>query len=58
MIYLLRKHDMIPVPFIRAAYIICAADIIPTGYIIRDCKDRISLKKTPFVIRQMRSFSW
>ena len=28
MIYLLRKHDMISVPFIRAAYITCAADII------------------------------
>ena len=29
MIYLLRKHDIISVPFIRKAYIICAAYIIP-----------------------------
>ena len=29
MIYLLRKHDIISVPFMREAYIICAADIIP-----------------------------
>ena len=28
MIYLLRKHDIISVPYIREAYIICAADII------------------------------
>ena len=28
MIYLLRKHDIISVPFIREAYIICGADII------------------------------
>ena len=27
-IYLLRKHDIISVPFIREAYIICEADII------------------------------
>ena len=28
MIYLLRKHDIISVPIIREAYIICEADII------------------------------
>ena len=28
MIYLLRKYDIISVPFIREAYIICEADII------------------------------
>ena len=28
MIYLLRKHDIISVPFMRKAYIICKADII------------------------------
>ena len=28
MIYLLRKYDIISVPFIREAYIICGADII------------------------------
>lgn len=27
MMYLLRKHDVISVPFIRKAYIICKADI-------------------------------
>ena len=31
MIYLLRKHDIISVPSIREAYIICEADIIPPG---------------------------
>ena len=31
MIYLLRKHDIISVPIIREAYIICEADIIPKG---------------------------
>ena len=31
MIYLLCKYDIISVPFIREAYIICEADIIPTG---------------------------
>ncbi len=45
MIYLLRKYDIISVSFIREAYIICAADIIPTGYIIRDRRERVSLKK-------------
>ena len=31
MIYLLRNYDIISVPIIREAYIIRAADIIPTG---------------------------
>ena len=31
MIYLLRKHDIISVPFIREAYIICEADIIASA---------------------------
>ncbi len=44
-IYLLRKYDIISVPIIREAYIICEADIIPAGYIIRDKRERISLKK-------------
>jgi hypothetical protein len=35
MIYLLRKCDITSVPFIREAYIICEADIIPAGYITR-----------------------
>ena len=35
MIYLLRKYDIISVPFIREAYI------------IRDQRERISLKKKP-----------
>ena len=35
MIYLLRKYDIISVPIIREAYIICEADIIPAGYITR-----------------------
>ncbi len=30
---------------IREAYIICAADIIPAGYIIRDQRERISFKR-------------
>ena len=44
--------------FIREAYIICEADIIPAGYIIRDQRERISLKKATFVGRQMWLFSW
>lgn len=31
MIYLLRKYDIISVPFIREAYIICEADIIASA---------------------------
>ena len=31
MIYLLRKYDIIPVPIIREAYIICEADIIASA---------------------------
>ena len=31
MIYLLRKHDIISVPFIREAYIIYEADIIASA---------------------------
>ena len=31
MIYLLRKYDIISVPFIREAYIICKADIIASA---------------------------
>ena len=30
-IYLLRKYDIISVPFIREAYIICVADIIASA---------------------------
>ena len=30
-IYLLRKHDIISVPIIREAYIICKADIIASA---------------------------
>ena len=40
MIYSQSEYDIISVPFICVAYIICVADIIPVGYIIR----RISLK--------------
>ena len=46
MIYFLRKCDIISVPNIREAYIICGADIIPFGYIIRDRRERISLLKS------------
>ena len=44
MIYLLRKHDIISVPFIREAYIFCEADIILKIYHPFQ-KERISLKK-------------
>ena len=47
MIYLQSKYDIISVPFIREAYIICKADIIPVGYIIRYRRERISRKLSP-----------
>ena len=43
MIYSQSEYDIISVPFICVAYIICVADIIPVGYIIRDRRERISL---------------
>ena len=46
MIYLLRKHDIISVPFIREAFIICEADIIPAGYITRSARNGYHLKKS------------
>ena len=58
MIYLLRKHDIISVPFIREAYIICEADIIASAISPVRAKERISLKKVSFVSRQKRLFSW
>ena len=45
MIYLLRKHDMISVPFIREAYIIRISGSHRVSDIIRDQRERISLKK-------------
>ena len=45
MIYLLRKHDMISVPFIREAYIIRTSGSHRVSDIIRDQRERISLKK-------------
>ena len=43
--------------FIREAYIIRVADIIPVRYIIRSGKERISLKEASFG-RQKRLLSW
>ncbi len=48
MIYLLRKYDMISVPIIRKAYIICEADIIPAGYITRSCQGTDIIEKSLF----------
>ena len=45
MIYLLRKYDIISVPFIREAYIIRASGYHRASDIIRDQRERISLKK-------------
>ena len=47
MIYLLRKHDIISVPSIRKAYIIRISGYHSASYIIRDQRERISLKKKP-----------
>ena len=56
MIYLLRKHDIISVPFIREAYIICAADIIPVRVHHPFPQGTDIIEKTSFVIRQKRFF--
>ena len=45
MIYLLRKHDIISVPIIREAYIIRVSGFHRVSDIIRDQRERISLKK-------------
>ena len=45
MIYLLRKHDLISVHFIREAYIIRISGFHLASDIIRDQRERISLKK-------------
>ena len=46
MIYLLRKHDIISVPIIREAYIIRVSGFHRVSDIIRDQRERISLKKS------------
>ena len=45
MIYLLRKHDIISVPIIREAYIIRVSGFHRVSDLIRDQRERISLKK-------------
>ena len=45
MIYLLRKHEIISVPFIREVYIIRISGYHRASDIIRDQRERISLKK-------------
>ena len=56
MIYLLRKHDMISVPFLREAYIIRISGSHSGSYIIRDHRERISLKKATCFHKSL--FSW
>ena len=45
MIYLIRKHDIISVLIIREAYFTAKQTSYPSGYIVRDRRERISLKK-------------
>ena len=47
MIYLLRKYEIISVPFMREAYIIRVSGFHRASDIIRDQRERISLKKKP-----------
>ncbi len=58
MIYLLRKYDIISVPsYAEGIYHRSKSDIISKIY-HPFRKERISLKKVPFVGRQKRLFSW
>ena len=56
MIYLRCKHDIISVPFIRVAYIIRVSGYHSGSYIIRDQRERISLKKATCFRKSL--FSW
>lgn len=49
MIYLPRKYDIIFVPFMREAYIICEADIIPKGISSVSAGNGYHCKKISFV---------
>ena len=56
MIYLLCKHDIISVPFMREAYIICAADIIPVRVYHPFLKGTDIIEKTDLHCKSV--FSW
>ena len=56
MIYLRCKHDMISVPTYASAYIIRDSGYHSVSYIIRDRRERISLKKAPS--QRLGAFFW
>ena len=58
MIYLLCKHDIISVPFMREAYIICAADIIAPAISSVTAGNGYHCKNPLLPIWQKRIFSW
>ena len=57
MIYLLRKHDIISVPIIREAYIICEADIIALAISSVTVGNGYHCKKSLLSGRQKRFFT-
>ena len=58
MIYLLRKHDIISVPFMCEAYIICGADIMPPGISSVSEGNGYHCKNPDLSARQIRIFTW